>query len=91
MREFTKLGEVRSLIPSTVNVVALTATATTKNRNKITILGMCKPVIISESPDKSNLIYHVEERTTIDKVFTPLVEKIRREKTRMPRIIFCQK
>lgn len=73
--------------------MALTATATTETRNKIvTILGMCKPVVISESPDKSNLIYRVQERSTIDQIFTPLVIKIRRERTRMSRIIiFCQK
>lgn len=73
--------------------MALTATATTETRNKIvTILGMCKPVVISESPDKSNLIYRVQERSTIDQIFTPLVIKIRRERTRMSRIIIlCQK
>ena len=34
---------------------------------------MYKPVVISESPDKSNLIYRVQERNTIDQIFTPLV------------------
>ena len=91
-REFSKLGEVRSLIPPKVSVMALTATATIKSRNKIiTILGMCKPVVISESPDKSNLIYRVQERTTVDQIFTPLVEKLRKERTMMPRIIFLSK
>lgn len=90
-REFSKLGEVRSLIPAKINVMALTATATIKSRNKIiAILGMCKPVVISESPDKSNLIYRVKERTAVDQVFTPVVEKLKKERTRMPRIIiFC--
>ena len=48
-REFSKLGEVRSLIPPNTNVTALTATATVKSRDKIvSILGMCNPVVISE-------------------------------------------
>ena len=52
---------------------------------------MCNPVVISESPEKPNLIYRVQERTTVDEVFTPLVEKLRKERTRMPRIItFCR-
>lgn len=92
-REFSKLGEVCSLIPTKINVMALTATATIKSRKKIiAILGMCKPIVISESPDKSNLIYRVQERTTVDQVFTPVLEKLRKERTKMPRIIiFCRK
>ena len=73
--------------------MALTATATVKSRDKIVkILGMCNPVVISQSPDKSNLIYRVQARTSVEKVFAPLVEKLRKERTNMPRvIIFCRK
>ena len=80
------------MIPANIKVMALTATATVKSRNKIiSILGMCDPVVISESPDKSNLIYRVQDRTAVDMVFTPPVEKLRKERTRMPRIIiFCK-
>ena len=92
-REFSKLGEVRSLIPSSINMMALTATATVKSRDKImAILGMSMPVIISESPDKPNLIYRVQGKTTIDDVFTPLVHRLRNERGKMARVIvFCQK
>lgn len=91
-REFSKLGEVRSLIPANTKVMALTATATVKSRNNIIkIMGMCDPVIVSESPEKSNLIYRVQERTTINSVFMPLVETLRKERIKTPRvIIFCR-
>ena len=79
-REFSKLGEVRSLIPAKTKVMALTATATVKSRNKIAkILGMCNPVIVSESPEKSNLIYQVKERTTVDSVYASSGETQKRE------------
>lgn len=53
--EFSKLGEVRSLIPSQVNLMAMTATATMDTRRKIIgILGMTNPAVVAESPDKPN-------------------------------------
>ena len=48
---------------------------------------MNNPVIISESPDKPNLIYRVQERTAIDDVFLPLVRRQRNDRTKMARVI----
>ena len=48
--EFSKIGEVRSLINEEVRVMALTATATKSSRKKIReTLGMAKAIVISES------------------------------------------
>ena len=61
-KEFRRLGAVRSLIPSTVHVMALTATATTATKESvIAILGLDKPIIVSASPDKPNICYYVKE------------------------------
>ena len=50
--------------------MALTATATVQNRDKIiAILGMSNPAVVSESPEKPNLIYRVQYKTTVDDVF----------------------
>ena len=63
-KEFAELQVVRSLIPSGVNVMALTATATsTTRRSIIKILGMEKPLIISWSPSKENLFLSVKENS----------------------------
>eukprot|EP00731_Ephydatia_muelleri_P003668 Em0001g3668a len=62
-REFTNLGEVRSLIPNHVHVMALTATATERTIARVSaILGLVAPKIITVSPDKSNICYWVKPR-----------------------------
>ena len=53
-KEFSKLGDLRGFFPTLLNIMALTATASTSTRKEvIELLGMQKPVIISKSPDKS--------------------------------------
>ena len=62
-REFGKLGEIRSLIPQHVNLLALTATAIVSTRSKIIrILGMKDPAVTATSPDKANLSFCVKLR-----------------------------
>ena len=92
-QEFSNLGEIRCLIPPSINLLALTATATVTTRKKIQcILGMKDPVIIAVSPDKANMSYWVKERGTIEETFAPLAAMLRNERTKMPRvIIFCRR
>ncbi len=69
------LGEVRSLIPSGVHLMALTATATVPTRQKvIRILGMKNPAVISRSPHKPNMVYWVGTKTTLEEMFHPVIE-----------------
>lgn len=74
--------------------MALTATATRSSRTEICrILGMCRPVIVSVSPNKPNIKYVVEvkKKAKIKEVFAPLVETLKREGPRMDKVlIFCQ-
>ena len=72
-------------------MMALTATATVKSRDKImAILGMSMPVMISESPDKPNFGY--TEYKGSDDVFTPLVNRLRNERENgKSNSFFCQK
>ena len=92
-REFSNLGQVRSLIPSTVNIMALTATATKTTRNKIiAILGMLSPKVVSVSPEKSNITYWVRQKSSVEEVFTPIADKLKHKRANMPRvIIFCKR
>lgn len=92
-REFSNIGDVRSLIPDNVHVMALTATATRQSQHDICqILGMVKPKIVSLSPNKPNIKYIVHSKPgTFEETFAPLVEEVRKLRCNMDRvIIFCR-
>ncbi|KAL5506856.1 hypothetical protein EMCRGX_G008606 [Ephydatia muelleri] len=73
--------------------MAMTATATTTTReNVITSLGLIDTVIVSSSPDKPNISYSVRVKASIEDVFTPLVDKLRAVRCRLPRVkIYCRR
>ena len=53
---------------------------------------MLSPEVVSISPEKSNITYWVRQNSSVEEVFTPLAEKLKRERASMPRlIIFCKK
>ena len=57
-REFSQLGELRSLVSEGVNVMALTATATRQTRKSIfSTLHMLKPKIVYLRPIKDNIFF----------------------------------
>ena len=88
-REFSRLGELRSIIPEHVNVTALTATATKFTRTCIVkSLDLQSPKIVSISPIKDNIVYCVSEKSTILVSFG----RLSRQRTAMERIIvFCRR
>ena len=91
-KEFYNLGEVRSLIPNGVRILALTASATLSTRQKICkILGTTSPAVVVESPNKPNITYAVHHNPgTLEETFAPLVEEIRTFRHRTDRtIVFC--
>lgn len=92
--DFARLGEVRSLIPPHVHILALTATATKATR-KIVMkrLSMKSSEIVSVTPDKPNLIYLVQDKpNTIEDAVSPLIEKLRLHQlpSNHKIIIFCR-
>ena len=94
-KEFSKIRDVRSLIPENVCLMALTATATkSTRRHTISTLGMHKPVTALQSPEKANLRYEVVKKNNraedMEEVFAPLVEELRKKRQCMDRtIVFC--
>lgn len=85
-REFSRLGEVRSVIPEHVNVMALTATATTSSRAEIIqSLDMQNPVIVP--PIKDNIFYCVLEKSSISASLCPLCDRLASRRTSMGRTI----
>lgn len=87
-----RLGEIKSLLPRHVRIMALTATATKSLRSSVTCtLGMENPVVIAISPCKANLTYNVGTYTTVAETFKPLLNRLRTDRERTPRIIvYCQ-
>ncbi len=62
-REFSHLGEVRSIVPTSVRVMALPATATKTTRKFIiNSLNMQSPDIIYIPPVKDNIVYNVLDK-----------------------------
>ena len=92
-KEFSNIGEVRSLLPKGVHIMALTATATKTTREEIRkILGMNDAIIIAESPDKPNMKYSVIRNPgPIEEIFSPLIEEVKMKRHLTDRtIIFCR-
>ncbi len=69
--------------------MAVTATATRSSRRSIChVLGMRKTVVIAQSPNKPNVRYEVSAKpSTLEEMLAPLVEELRRKRTRMERVI----
>ncbi|XP_019861738.1 PREDICTED: ATP-dependent DNA helicase Q1-like [Amphimedon queenslandica] len=91
--EFSKLGEIGSLLPQQTNVMALTATATTALRDHvIKILGMKRVSVVEVSPGKDNLFFSIKEFKSIGENFIPLMKELKDKKLSMERtLIFCRR
>ena len=93
-KEFSHIGEVRSLVPSRVKLMALTATATKQTRDiVVSTLNLENPFILSVSPHKENIVFWVDQKSSsIEESFNPLVLKLKKEHLNMARvIIFCRR
>lgn len=92
-KEFSNIGEIHSLIPSRVGIMALTATASRDSRSKIcSVLCMRQPIIVSQSPNKPNIMYSVLEKcASAEDTFQPPIEEVREKGVGIDRVlIFCK-
>ena len=61
---------MRSLLPSEVKIMPLTATATTKLRTDVShVIGLKNELVISKSPSKSNIMYTLAKYSSIAETF----------------------
>ena len=85
---FAQIGDLRSLIPKRVNVMALTATATSVTFSAVcSRLAMDKPTLIAFSPNRDNIRYQVHPKLHVDKLTTILCDKIISKRTSFPKTI----
>ena len=90
---FAHIGELRSVVPPHVNVMALTATATHSTFKVVKErLCMTQPVIIGLPPQRANIFYCVQGLPSLTDFSERLVEDIRRQQRNFPKTeIFCRK
>ena len=90
---YSRLGEIRSLIPSAVRIMALTATVTQETFRVITVaMGMTDPYLILASPEKANIKYIVVQRLSALNLAQRLAKGILAKGAKYPKIIiFLQK
>ena len=80
-RVMERLGEIRSLLPFGVKIMALTATATKSVQSSVACtLGMEKPVVVALSPCKANIVYNVGRYTTVEDTFKPLLHRLKKDR-----------
>ena len=80
-----RIGELRSLVPPTVKLMALTATVTHPLLNEVkTILGMKDMVTVALSPSRPNIKYAVQMCSSLDEALQPILHGLLRLKTAYP-------
>ena len=83
-----RLGEVRSLLPSHIKVLAMTATASKSLRQEISeIIGLVNPLVIAVSSCKPNIIFGVSHFISIPITFAGVLDELCNKLTAMPRMI----
>ena len=72
--------------------MAMTATATQATRRCIfKTLHMIQPKIVYVRPVKNNITYEVAVKSSIREVFSPIIQRLCKERAKMGRIIvFCK-
>ena len=90
---FALLGELRSIIPDRVNVLATTSTATKDTLLAVKErLSMSDPAIVALSPEKENIIYSVQTDPDFGKELADLIVELKAKCSAFPKtIIFCQR
>ena len=87
-RSFSKLGELRSLIPIGVKIMALTATATCLTFDIIRErLSLRNPVIVSMSPFRNNIAYKVAPKVDFTAFCSSICSDLQAKRTSHPKTI----
>jgi len=91
-RVFAEIGSIRSLIPSSVKVLALTATATMNTLDYIShCLSFENPAIIGLPPNRPNIKYMVECHTGIVEFSQKITSELILKRSNMPKtVVFCR-
>jgi len=89
---FAEIGEIRSLLPRSIKVLALTATATKETLKSVTSrLSLEDPALIGLPPDRPNIKFVVKPVVSIVELCNQLHDELMLKRTAMPKtILFCR-
>jgi len=89
---FAQIGDLRSIIPNSVHVLALTGTATPNVFDSVVKrLSLKDTAVIGLSPNRDNIKYHVEPLISVNHLCDMFAESIRTVRTEFPKtLVFCQ-
>ena len=92
---FKLIGEIRSLIPVSTNVLACTATATVTIYEEVSkVLALETPHVVALTPDRANITYSVQPKQDFDEIVEAICIKMAKLVTplQFPKtVIFCQR
>jgi bloom syndrome protein len=90
---YAQIGDIRCSLPSSVRVLALTATVTKDTFVAITSsLAMVNPVCIMEPPHKGNITYRVVRRETIMGLTSAIEGGLKEDGLKYPKtLVFCRR
>ena len=81
----SRIGEIRSLLPNGIPVLALTATITRVNRIEVTkVLGLQNNLIISKPPNKDNIKYRKALFISVEENFSEMTRQLEVERSCFP-------
>ena len=88
---FSQLGELRSIVPDNIGILALTATATPETLKVVTSrLSLNDPVVVGLPHTQNNLKYHVEPLPSLAVLSDTLADGLLNNRTAFPKsLIFC--
>ena len=92
--EFSNISEARSILPSQINLMALTATASARTR-RVILSSLCMhnrdPCVILRVPNKMNITYSVQTKPKSKlSLLMPLVKTVKENGVNTPKtLIFC--
>lgn len=89
---FASIGELRSIIPSNVNIIAVTATATRETFEAVKYrLSLQEPVVVGISPDRPNIFLEVSSCMLLKPFIETVASEMKRKRLNYPKtIIFCR-
>lgn len=85
---YASLGELRSIIPSNNNIMALTATATHATFEVVKErLSLNNPVVIGESPDRPGIFLSVVPSMELDCFVETMCDALRDKRINLPKTV----
>lgn len=87
-KSFSMIGELRSLVPTPVKILAVTATATTETFHVVTQrLSMDNPTIIALPPHRDNIMDRVDPSIDVNNLTDLLRDEFQTKRASFPKTI----